>query len=61
MKTGLMGFGKFSFYYLLYCHKKKDVFSFLGFFPRKSNEDRFIFNIYSFILLIVERFLRKKI
>ena len=35
------------------------MFSFLGFLG-KQNKDRFIFNNYSFVLLIARRFSRKK-
>ena len=62
MKIGLLGFenGKSSFYYcLLYCHEKEDTLSFLGFLDNQ-NEDRIIFNNYSFVPLIVGRFPGKK-
>ena len=62
MKIGMMGLGneKSSFYYLLRCHEKQDVFSFLGFLG-KLNEDIFIFKNYLFVPLIVgRRFLGKK-
>ena len=40
---------------------KKDAFSFLGFFFfGKPNEDRFIFYNYSFVPLIIRRFVGNK-
>ena len=41
---------------------KEYAFSFLGFFffLRKPNEDRFIFYNYSFVSLIIRRFVGKK-
>ena len=56
-KIGSMGFLN-PFITLLF---KEDVFSFLGFFfLGKPNEDRFIFYNYSFVPLIIRRFVGKK-
>ena len=56
MKTRLMGFLN-PFITLSF---QEDAFSFLVFFLGKPNDDRFIFNNYSFVVLIIQRFLGNK-